>query len=108
MGSLEFISDNLNIVEKKFVRSLMPKDWNWCKFIFLYRADFSLVDDEIYVITRDFSNIRDDYYLNKEERKTFYIVPKDYNKLRHFSFAQSEVTKEEFIKEYKKRKAGTK
>ena len=108
MGSIEFITNNLNILDKKFVRSLMPKDWNWCKFIFLYRADFSLVGDEIYVNTRDFSDIADDYYLNQKERKTFYIVPKDYDKSRHFSFVQSEVTKEEFIKEYKKRKAGTK
>lgn len=108
MGSIEFIANNLDILDKKFVQNLMPKDWNWCKFIFLYRADFSLVGDEMYVNTRDFSDRTDDYYLNKKEKKTFYIVPKDYDKSRHFSFAQIEVTKDEFIKEYKKRKAGTK
>lgn len=105
MGSVEFIANNLAILDKKFVRSLI-KEWKWCKFIFLYRANFSLVGDEIYVNTRDFSDEPDDYYLTKEETKTFYIVPKDYDKSRHFSFSQSEVTKEEFIKEYKKRKAG--
>ena len=106
MGAIEFIANNLNIINKKFVRNMMPKEWEWCKFIYLYRADFSLVNNEIYVYTRDYSDEPDDYYLNKEEAKTFYIVPKDYNKSRHFSFSQSEITKDEFIKEYKKRKAG--
>jgi len=104
MSAIEFITNNLNIINKKFVRSMMPKDWKWCRIIYLYRAQFSLVHNEIYVYTRDFSDEPDDYYLNKEEAKTFYIVPKDCDKSRHFSFSQSEVTKEEFIKEYKKRK----
>ncbi|MBR1620274.1 hypothetical protein IJ674_10345 [bacterium] len=104
MGAVEFIATNLNILERKFARSMLPKEWNWCKYLFLYRAEFSLVGNEIYVYTRDFSDIPDDYYLSKEEQKTFYIVPKDYDKSRHFSFAQNEVTKDEFINEYKKRK----
>lgn len=104
MGGIEFIITNLNIINKKYVRNLLPKDWKWCKYIFLYRADFSLVNNEIYVYSRDVSDEPDDYFLNKKERKHFYIVPRDYDTSRHFSFAQIEVTKEEFIQEYKKRK----
>ncbi len=105
MCAVEFEATNLDIINRKFVRNLMPKEWNWCKYLFLYRAGFSLVNDEIYIYTRDFSDKPDECYLNKEERKHFYIVPKDYDTSRHFSFAQIEVTKEKFIQEYKKRKA---
>lgn len=105
MGAIEFAVSNLNVIDKKFIKNVMPKDWNWCKCVFLYRANFSLVNDEIYVDTRDFSDELDDYFLEKEERKAFYIVPKDYDKTKHFSFSRIEATKEEFIKEYKKRKA---
>ena len=94
MGAIEFIANNLNIINKKFVRNMMPKEWKWCKFIYLYRADFSLVNNEIYVYTRDYSDEPDDYYLNKEEAKTFLHIPRFLFRKILLSIIMSEFGKE--------------
>ena len=104
MGSIEFSTKDLSIIDKVYVRHKEPNNFIWCRYKYLNRADFSLVSNKIIVNTRDFSRELDKYYLKKQGTKYFYIVPEDYDKTNHYSFAWQEVTKEEFISEYKKRK----
>ncbi len=103
MGSIEFITQNLKIIDKQYVYIKEPEHFHWCNYKYLCRADFSLVNNQIYVNTRDFSSYLDEYYLKKCGVKHFYIVPENYDASKHYSFVWQEVTKERFIDEYKKR-----
>ena len=104
MGAIEFTVKDIGIIDKKYIYIKENEDFSWCNYKYLNRAEFSLLEGKIVVYTRDYSDTIDEYFLKQKETKFFYIVPKDYDKSRHFSFSSEQVTRENFISEYKKRK----